>query len=92
MTAQIGSISAVPEMDPRLVEIIDSVPYSNQWKLDQEIDFEHKNNMGQTISKHLGKIAYSIENWETLAEHLDLSASDKTAISGKYPFDQELQG
>lgn len=91
VTGQIGSTSAVPVMDPWLAEIIASVPPTNRWKLDQELDFEHKNRRGQTIPKHLGKIADSMENWETVAEYLNLSASDKSAIRGKYPFDQELQ-
>ena len=92
MTAQIGSTSAVPPEDPCLAEIIASVPLNNRCKLDQEIDFEHKNNRGQTISRHLGKIADSMENWEgAVADCLNLDASDQSTIRGKYPFNQELQ-
>ena len=91
MTAQIGSTSAVPVMDPRLVEVIASVPTANQWKLDQEIDFEHKNR-GQTIPRHLGRIADSMADWEgTVATCLDLNAADENAIRGKNPFNQALQ-
>ena len=88
MTAQSGSTSAEPPEDSRLAEIIASVPPNNRWKLEQEIDFEHKINTG-TIPRHLGKIADSMESWEgAVADCLNLTAGDKSAIRGK---DQELQ-
>ena len=92
MMAQIGSTSAVSVVDPQLAEIIASVPQINQWKLDQEIDFEHKTNRGQTVQRHLGKIADSMADWEgAVAECLNLTTADKNAIKGKNPFNQELQ-
>lgn len=64
--------------DERLTEILASVP---QWKLEREIDFEHKSVRGQTISVHLGKIADSMKNWEgAVADCLGLSDVDRSDI------------
>ena len=64
-----------------MAEILASVPPANQWKLDQQIDFEHKSVTGQTVSKHLGKIADSMKSWEgAVADCLGLGEADRNDI------------
>ena len=75
-----------------LREIIASVPLTLQWKLDQEIDFENRSISGQTIPKHLGRIADSMTEWEgTVADCLGLSLPDRHDIKENYPNKPKLQ-
>ena len=71
-------------VDQHLTDILDSVPEANRWKLDREIDFEHKSVTGQTIPKHLGNIADTMTNWDgTVADGLGLSDVDRSDIREK---------
>ena len=73
--------SQIPDRDTTLNEVMATVPSDNRWKLDEEIDFEHKDTRNQVIPKHLGRIAESMTDWEgTIADHLDLSESDRSDI------------
>ena len=68
-------------MSRSLEAVLSSVPDVNRWKLDEEIDFEHRNKRDQPVSQHLGKIADSMEDWEgVIADHLGLSKSDRSDI------------
>ena len=76
----------------RLAELLSSVPQASHWKLDEEIDFEHRNAGGQIIPKHLGKIAESMMNWEgTIADHLGLSEQDRSDIRRRNIGEPKLQ-
>ena len=67
-------------VSPCLAKILASVPQANRWKLDKEIDFEHKFK-GQTIPKDLGKIAHSMTEWDgAVADCLGLSDADRSDI------------
>ena len=62
-------------------DVVASVPADIRWKLDDEVDFEHRTAGGQVVPKHLGKIAESMMNWEgTIADHLGLSDQDRSDI------------
>ena len=51
------------------------------------IDFENDG-----VSKHLGQIADSMYEWEgRIAEELELTSADVSAIRTKHPFDLKLQ-
>ena len=64
--------------------VLSSVSDVNRWKLDQEIDFEHRNDRGQVVPKHLGTIAESMTDWEgVIADHLGLSEPDRNDIREK---------
>ena len=78
---------------PRSLDaVLSSVPDANRWKLDREIDFEHRNERDQLIPRHLGKMAESMTDWEgVIADHLDLSEPDRSEIKYKYPKELELQ-
>ena len=72
--------------------VLSSVPDANRWKLDREIDFEHRDERGQLIPRHLGKIARSMTDWEgAIADHLGLSEPVRREIRCKYPNRLELQ-
>lgn len=74
-----------------LSDILFSVPPANRWKLDKEIDFEHKGSTG-VASKHLGRIADSMTHWEgAVADHLNLSVADRSHIRKKYESELNLQ-
>lgn len=76
----------------RLDELLSSVPPASRWKLDEEIDFEHRNATGQIVPRHLGKIADSMTGWEgVVADCLGLSASERKDIRVEYPFQAQLQ-
>ena len=63
-----------------LLDILSSVPQANRWKLNKEIDFEHKASTG-VVSKHLGRIADSMTGWEgAVADNLDLTEADRSHI------------
>ena len=74
-------------------DVVASVPADNRWKLDNEVDFEHRNTPGgQIIPKHLGKIAESMMNWEgTIADHLGLSEQDRSDIRRRNIGEPKLQ-
>ena len=64
--------------------VLSSVSDANRWKLDQEIDFEHRDDRGQVIPQHLGRIAESMTDWEgVIADHLGLSEPDRSDIREK---------
>lgn len=68
-----------------LENVILSIPESNKFKLDKEVDFENKDIRGQTVPKHLGKIAAAITSWEgAVADELGLSEADKEDIRVKH--------
>ena len=72
-------------------ELVASVPTVNRWKLDEEIDFEHKNVRGHVIPEHLGRIAESMISWEgAIADHLGLSVPDRSGITQRH-VEPELQ-
>ena len=76
----------------RLSEIIASVPLGLQWKLDQEVDFEHKNASGLAVPKHLGRIADLMTEWEgAVADCLGLTDPEKYDIKEKSPTKPSLQ-
>ena len=76
----------------RLDDLLSSVPLANHWKLDKEIDFEHRDAEGQPIPKHLGKIADSMTDWEgAVADCLGLSESVRNDIRVKHPFKAQQQ-
>jgi hypothetical protein len=75
-----------------LEAVLSSVPDANRWKLDREIDFEHRDNRGQLIPEHLGKIADSMTDWEgSIADHFGLSEPDRSDIRDKNPRQPKLQ-
>lgn len=74
-----------------LSDILSSVPRANRWKLDKEIDFEHKTSAG-AVSKHLGRIADSMTCWEgAVADNLNLTGADRSHIRKKYHSEPKLQ-
>ena len=79
-------------MSRSLDAVLSSVPDANRWKLDREIDFEHRDERGQLIPRHLGKMAESMTDWEgAIADHLGLSEPDRSDIRDKNPRQPELQ-
>ena len=75
-----------------LADILAYIPQRNQWKLDQEIDFEHKNNKGETVPKDLGRISESMTNWEgTIADNLGLTVTERKDIKESIPSNPNLQ-
>ena len=75
-----------------LEDVVSSVPDANRWKLDQEIDFEHRDTRGQVTPHHLGRIADSMADWEgVVADHLGLSEADRSDIRDKNPTHLKLQ-
>ena len=73
-------------------QIIASVPAAVQWKLDEEIDFEHKDIRGQVIPQHLGRIADIMVDWQdAVADNLGLSVPDRNDIAEKNPDKPKLQ-
>ena len=79
-------------MSRSLDAVLFSVPDANRWKLDREIDFEHRDERGQLIPRHLGKMAESMTDWEgAIADHLGLSEPDRSDIRGKNPTQPKLQ-
>ena len=82
-----------PVMARSLDDVVSSVPDANRWKLDQEIDFEHRDTLNQVIPEHLGRIANSIMvDWETtVADYLGLTEADRSDIRKKNPREPKLQ-
>ena len=73
-------------------EVVASVPTINRWKLNEEIDFEHKNVTGHVIPEHLGGIADSMTDWEgAIADHLGLSVQDRNDIRQSHMGEPKLQ-
>ena len=80
------------DQQKRLAELLPSVPLASHWKLDKEIDFEHRNAAGEIIPRHLGKIADSMKDWEgAVADSLGLSEADRSNIREMHPFQAQLQ-
>ena len=79
-------------MAKSLHDVLSSVPDADRWKLDQEIDFENRNAIGQVIPQHLARIADSMVEWEgVVADHLGLSAADRMDVRETYPNKPGLQ-
>ena len=79
-------------MSISLEAVLSSIPDANRWKLDREIDFEHRDERGQLIPRHLGKMAESMTDWEgVIADHLGLSEPDRSDIRDKNPTRPNLQ-
>ena len=75
-----------------LSDIIASVPAAVRWKLDQEIDFEHRDIRGQVIPQDLGRIADIMVEWQDIvADLLGLSVADRNDIAERYPDRPKLQ-
>ena len=75
-----------------LENVLSSVPDANRWKLDREIDFEHRDAKGQVIPHHLGRIANSMTNWEgVIADRLGLSETDRSDIKERCSSKPQLQ-
>ena len=75
-----------------LDDVLSSISDANQWKLDQEIDFDHRDDRGQVIPQHLGRIAEAMVDWEgVIADHLGLSEPDRSDIREKNPREPKLQ-
>ena len=73
-----------PTMARNLDDVVSSIPDVSRWKLDQEIDFEHRDIRGQVIPEHLGRIADSMVDWEgRIADLLGLSDVDRSDIRAK---------
>ena len=86
-------LSSIPDANNRSLEnVLSSVPDANRWKLDREIDFEHRDVRGEVIPHHLGRIANSMTNWEgVIADLLGLSETDRSDIREKCPSKPQLQ-
>ena len=79
-------------MSRRLEDVLSSVPDANRWKLDQEIDFEHRDTRGQVIPEHLGRIAESMVDWEgAIADYFGLTEPDRSDIRERNPKEPKLQ-
>ena len=75
-----------------LTDIIDSVPAAVRWKLDQDIDFEHRDARGQVIPQDLGRIADIMVDWQDIvADLLGLSVDDRNDIAERNPDKPKLQ-
>ena len=81
-----------PAMSRSLEDVLSSIPDATRWKLDQEIDFEHRDERGQVIPQYLGRIAESMVDWEgVIADHLGLTEADRSVIREKNPSRPSLQ-
>ena len=79
-------------MSRNLEDVLSSIPDANRWKLDQEIDFQHRDERGQVIPQHLGRIAESMVDWKgVIADHLGLTEADRSDIREKNPSRPSLQ-
>ena len=75
-----------------LDDVVGSFSVVDHWKLDKEIDFEHRDARGHVIPKHLGRIAESMTDWEgDIADHLGLSEPDRSDIRERYSGEPKLQ-
>ena len=75
-----------------LRDTVSSVSEANRWKLDREIDFEHRNQRDQLIPEHLGRIAEIMVDWEgVIADCLKLSEAERSDIREKSPNKPSLQ-
>lgn len=87
-----GVADCAAAMARSIVEVLSSVPDTNHWKLDQEIDFEHRDDRGQVIPQHLGTIAESMIDWGgVIADHLGLSEADRSDIRERNLREPKLQ-
>ena len=75
-----------------LDDVVTSVSTDYGWKLDKEIDFEHRDARGHVIPEHLGRIAESMTDWEgAIADHLGLSEPDRNGIRQGHTGEPKLQ-
>ena len=76
----------------RLADLIASIPESNRWKIDKEIDFENTDIRGRIIPQHLGRIAAGMTNWEdAIADNLGLTDADRADIIERHSRKPPLQ-
>ena len=77
-----------------LDNVLSSIPDADHWKLDQDIDFENRDDRGHVIPRHLERIADSMVGWEgdLIADHLGLSEADRRNIRESHPNKPSLQG
>ena len=76
----------------KMGELIASIPESNRWKVDKEIDFENMDARGRIIPKHLGRIASDMTDWEDeIADNVGLTRADRADIIERYPRKPSLQ-
>ena len=69
-----------------LADLIASIPESNRWKVDKEIDFENTDFRGRIIPQHLGRIAADMTDWEgEIADLLRLTRAEREDIIERYP-------
>ena len=69
-----------------LQSILDSVPAAIRRKLDQEIDFDHRNPRGKMIPEDLGRISESMAEWDgAVADCLGLTDTERRDIRDGYP-------
>ena len=70
------------------------IPESRLWILDSKIDFSNTNSNGETIPRHLGRIAETITGqWESsIGDELGLSVSDRNTIRRKHTDEPVMQG
>ena len=80
------------DVQRRTADLIASVPASNRWKADKEIDFENMDIRGRLVPQHIGRIAAVMTDWEgTIADGLGLTAADRADIVERYPRKPSLQ-
>jgi hypothetical protein len=71
------------DVQRKMADLIASIPESNRWKVDREIDFESKRGL-DTVPQHLGKIAAVMIDWECeIADNLRLTTAERADISEK---------
>ena len=81
-----------PIMARSLDEVVTSVAAVDRWKLDKEVDFEHRDARGHVIPEHLGRIADSMTDWDgDIADHLGLSEPDRSDIRERNIREPKLQ-
>ena len=79
-------------MSRSLDDVLSSVPDAVRWKLDREIDFDHRDGRGQVIPEHLGRIAESMVEWEgVIADQLGLGEPDRSDVRKRNPNRPSLQ-
>ena len=79
-------------LQKKMADLTASIPASNRWKLNKDIDFENTDIRGRTVQKHLGRIAAEMTDWEdAIADNLGLTASDIADIMDRHPRKPSLQ-
>ena len=73
------------QLQRKLADLVASIPETNRWKVDKEIDFENVDIQGRTVPLHLGRIADEMTDWEgTIADFLGLTTTDRSDIMEKH--------